>query len=243
MKKALVVLLFFSTLYNVGVLKAQQTITFLSKDMVIITADLYLVNDTLPYMILCHQAGFSRGEYKETAIKFTKFGYNCIALDARSGEGVNGIKNETAFRAKQKNKSTDYIDAEQDIISAIEYAYRLNKKKVILVGSSYSASLALKIGTTNNLVKAVVAFSPGEYFGAKLNLKETIKPFNKGLFVTSTLDEATSVGNLIRDIKTPLKLQFIPTGHGEHGSKALWEVTPNYHEYWLALLMFMRQVK
>lgn len=224
-------------------MRSQSTITFLSKDGVIITADLYFVSDTLPYMILCHQAGYSRGEYKETGPKFTKFGYNCIALDARAGLEVNDVKNETAFGAKAKNKPLTFLDAEQDIISAIDYAYKKSNKKVVLVGSSYSASLALKIGTTNDKVKAVIAFSPGEYFENKLNLKEAVKNFDKPLFVASSKAEAPEVTALIKDIKSQKKQQCTPSGKGDHGSKALWKSSPDYHEYWMALLMFMRDLK
>lgn len=243
MKKIITAFFIVIVLINTSILNAQNTVTFLSKDKIIITADVYIEDDSLPYMILCHQAGYSRGEYLKTASKFIKFGYNCIAIDTRSGDQINDVKNETAFRAKAKKKPANYLDAEQDILAAIDYAYKQNKKKVILVGSSYSASLALKIGTTNELVKAVLAFSPGEHFEGKLNLKETIKTFNKPLFVTSSQEEAAAVSILIKDIKSPHKQQFIPNGKGAHGSKALWKETPNYHEYWLALLMFMREVK
>lgn len=241
MKK--IILLSLILLFYIQSIKSQSTITFLSKDGVIITADLYFVSDTLPYMILCHQENYSRGEYKETARKFTKLGYNCIAIDARSGDEVNGVKNETAFGAKAKNKPTTYLDAEQDILSAIDYAYKKSNTKVVLVGSSYSASLALKIGTTNDKVKAVIAFSPAECFGAKLNLKEAIKNYDKPLFVASAKEEAADVAILIKDIKSPNKKQCTPSGKGEHGSKALWKSTPDYHEYWMALLMFMRDLK
>src|SRR5438477_11180739 len=78
------------------VLAGSLQITFPSADGLIITADSYLQNDTLPWILLCHQAGYSRGEYKETAVKFENFGYNCLAIDQRSGDSVNGIKNETA---------------------------------------------------------------------------------------------------------------------------------------------------
>jgi dienelactone hydrolase len=223
---------------------AQETVTFPSKDGLTITADEYITDDTMPYMILCHQAGYSRGEYMNTASRFQKFGYNCLAIDARSGKEVNGITNETAILAAKKKKGTTYLDAEQDIIAAIEYVYKKTKKKVILVGSSYSASLVLKIAATNDKVKAVLAFSPGEYFGDKLNLKETIKTLDKPVFVTSSKAEAADLSSLMKEVKSPNKTQFTPSNTGDHGSKALWkENNPNYHEYWMSLLMFMRGLK
>lgn len=237
MKSILLISLMLLTFF----LKAQETITFPSKDGLTITADEYITEDTMPYMILCHQAGFSRGEYIYTAPRFQKFGYNCLAIDARSGKEVNGITNETASLAIKKKKPTGYLDAEQDILAAIDYAFKKSKKKVILVGSSYSASLVLKIAAGNEKVKAVLAFSPGEYFGDKLNVKEAIRLLDKPVFVTSSKSEAAEVSLLMKDVKT--KSQFTPSNAGDHGSKALWkESNPNYHEYWLSLLMFMRGI-
>ena len=219
-----------------------QKITFPSSDGILITADLYLVNDSLPYMVLCHQAGFSRAEYAETASKFCHLGYNCLAVDARSGNEVNGVKNETAALAAEKKKPAAYLDAEKDIVSAIDYAYTKSGKKVFLVGSSYSASLALKIAATNKKVKAVMAFSPGEYFGTKLILKDAIANLSVPVFVTSSKEEAKDLTTLMSDIKSSVKSQFVPTSKGKHGSSCLWKDNPGYHEYWFAIMMFMKQL-
>jgi len=237
MRKTLLLLAFFYI--NILTSISQTTITFPSKDSVTITADLYFVSDSLPYMVLCHQAGYSRGEYRETAWKFMKLGYNCIAVDARSGKEVKGVENETALSAKEKNKPTNYLDAEKDIIAAINYAYKKSNKLLVLLGSSYSASLAIKIGTKNSKVKAVLAFSPGEYFGDKLNLKSAISTYNKPLFVTSSKEEAPDVTSLISDIKSSVVKQFIPLQQGVHGSSALWKENPNYNEYWVSVIKFL----
>ncbi len=237
------ILILVFAILNSSSASAQKTISFFSKDGILITADLYLINDTLPYMILCHQAGSSRGEYLETAARFGKFGYNCIAIDMRSGGEMNGIKNETTINAKAKGRSTTHLDAAQDITAAIDYAFDLSKKKVVLVGSSYSASLVMKIAVDNNDVKAVIAFSPGEYLGAKYSVKDTIKALTKPLFVTSSKEESEKVEELIKDVASKKKQEFTPSKPGAHGSKALWKETPNYQEYWLALMMFMLGVK
>lgn len=238
-----VFLVLFFIVFNSGVINAQKTISFFSKDGILITADLYLVNDTLPYMILCHQAESSRGEYLETASRFAKFGYNCIAIDMRSGGEMNNIKNETAINAKAKGRSTTYLDAAQDITAAIDYASDLSKKKVVLVGSSYSASLVMKVAVDNSDVKAVIAFSPGEYFGDTYNLKDSIKMLTIPLFVTSSKPESEKLGELIKDVASKKKQEFTPSKIGAHGSKALWKETPNHQEYWLALMMFMLSIK
>lgn len=43
------------------------TVTFYAIDSVQITADTYFINNVEPTILLCHQAGFSRGEYVKTA--------------------------------------------------------------------------------------------------------------------------------------------------------------------------------
>ena len=220
-----------------------QKISFPASDALIVTADLYFVSDSLPYMILCHQAGYSRGEYAETATKFCHLGYNCLAIDQRSGNEVNGVKNETAVNAQQKKKPTTYLDAEKDILAAIDYAFNKSGKKVFLVGSSYSASLVLKIAATNKKVSAVMAFSPGEYFGTKLKLKDAISNLSVPIFATSSKDEASDVTTLISDVKSKVKTQFVPSSKGKHGSSCLWKDNPGYHEYWFAMMMFMKQMK
>jgi dienelactone hydrolase len=232
-------ILFITLLLNYSLIKSQTTITFLAKDSVVVTADLYFVSDSLPYVVLCHQAGYSRGEYRETAWKFMKLGFNCVAVDARSGKEVKGVENETAISAKEKGKPTTYLDAEKDIQAAINYSYKKSGKLVLLVGSSYSASLAMKIGVKNRKVRAVIAFSPGEYFGDKLNLKSTISSFNKPLFVTSARSESADVSTLISDIKQSTVVQFIPKEEGIHGASALWKTTPNYNEYWREVILFV----
>ena len=58
---------------------AQQTVVFQSKDGLEITADLYQVENPKLTILLCHQAGYSRGEYINTAKKINALGYSCMA--------------------------------------------------------------------------------------------------------------------------------------------------------------------
>jgi hypothetical protein len=89
----------------------------------------------------------------------------------------------------------------------------------------------------------VLAFSPGEYFEDKLNLKKSIEGLSVPVFVTSSKEEAPEVGILISAVKAKTKVHFIPTGEGKHGSSALWKNNTNHAEYWTAVKAFMKQVK
>jgi pimeloyl-ACP methyl ester carboxylesterase len=218
---------------------AQVKVRFASMDGLLITADLYKVDDKSPYIVLCHLAGHSRGEYTETAKRLNTYGYNCLAIDMRSGDEIFGIVNETAAAAREEHKPTGYLDAEVDIRSAVDYAYSLSEKPVILFGSSFSASLVLMIAADDSRVSKVIAFSPGEYFDGRPSVKETIRELAKPVFVSSSKDEADEVTALVSEIRSRKVHQFVPSTAGAHGSIALWAVTTGHQAYWDALVTFL----
>ncbi len=219
-----------------------KTVTFPSKDSLTITADLYLIKKPKNFILLCHQAGFSRAAYIEAAKKLNRLGYSCMAIDQRSGKIANNIINETAKLAKEKGLATKYLDAKPDIETAIDYAYKLNNGKIILVGSSYSASLSLLLATTNDKVKAVAAFSPGEYLNG-INLTESISSLNKPTFVTSSKKEIEQVTGIIKNVKSDVVIHFKPKVKGIHGSRALWKETRGNNTYWKAFTDFLSLVE
>ena len=117
-----------------------QTFTIKSSDGLLITVDRYTshTSNSTPLIVLFHQAGSSRGEYIDIAPRLNQQGFNCIAVDLRSGDSSRGIENETDIRANKTNLSTGYADALPDVIAALQYARETNNGKVIAWGSSYS---------------------------------------------------------------------------------------------------------
>ena len=229
---------------SINSIYAQDIVTFQASDGLTVTANLYEVDESYPYIVLFHQAGYSKGEYKNSAIKLLKLGYNCLAVDLRSGGGVNYVQNETAKLAKEKGLSTTYLDAEKDILAAIDYVWEKSKKTMILFGSSYSASLSMRIAKGNSKVLAVIAFSPGEYFQPDMIMKDQLKGFDKNVFVACSQRELTYMNELLADIPEKLKTVFKPQeGPGEHGSKSLWQECPTSKEYWLALLLYFKKLE
>jgi len=119
-----------------------------------------------------------------------------MAIDQRSGKIANDVKNETVQRVLDKGLPTGYMDAKQDIETAIDFMYNENGyQPVIIVGSSYSASLVLLIGKDNPKVSALASFSPREYL-KNVNLSEKVKAYAKSVFVTSSKKEITQVNEL-----------------------------------------------
>ncbi|MBP6335409.1 MAG: alpha/beta hydrolase [Bacteroidia bacterium] len=222
---------------------AQLKVSFPSKDGLTVVADWYPVSSEMPVILLCHQNQSSRGEYVEIALRLNKFGFNCLAIDQRVGTEVNGVKNETAENATAKGMQPVFEDTEQDIIAAIDYLYSLHEQKLILLGSSYSASLVLKISSSDARIKGVAVFSPGEYFSNKNYIKPEIEKLTKPIFISSSLAEADKVTELVQDVNSRIKIQYVPKAAGEHGAKALWTTTEGHQEYWIALMNFLDKVK
>lgn len=223
---------------------AQQAVTFEANDGLTITADLYVSSTQNPYIILLHQAGYSRGEYREIAPKLVNLGYNCLAVDLRSGEEVNFVKNETAARARIKNLSTNYLDALPDIHAAIAFVKQRTNKPVVLWGSSYSASLSLMVAPEELKVGALVVFSPGEYFEPNNFIQSKISRISVPVLALSSKSEYLSMIDMLSVLPKSLLTTFQPTtASGVHGSKALWESNPSNKEYWMAVTLFFSKLK
>lgn len=221
----------------------QQKVTFPSLDSLLITADLYTLDTDAPMIILCHQAGYSRGEYIYTAKKLNQLGFNCLAIDQRSGGEVNKIKNETSALALKNKKPVSFLDAEQDIVAAVNYLFSQNKHRVVLLGSSYSASLVLKIAKENEQVAAALSFSPGEYFPGKLSVAQTISGLSKPVFITCTKKERPEVTKIAEQINSSNLSVYFPDDGGVHGSRALWPESPDSRYEWVQVEKFLLKIK
>ena len=225
-----------------------EKVYFTSKDGLRITADYYKIYaDTVPLIVLFHQAGWSRGEYIEIAPRLNQMGFNCLAVDLRSGKTVNNIDNETFLEAKKKMKETGYLAAEIDIISAVEYAINIAGGKIILWGSSYSASLALKVaGQYQDKVEAVMAFSPGEYFRSFGKppdfISNSVSNLNVKVFIACANREKESCEAIFDRIPSKNKIFFVPETSGNHGSSALWNIQTDNKAYWKAVESFLEKI-
>ena len=247
-KIKLIGILSFLLIIGVAHTSPFRAITFPSEDGLLISADLYVPHSHIaPFILLFHQAGFSRGEYREIAPRLNKMGFNVMAIDQRSGDTANGVKNETAARAQEAGKTTSYLDALQDMKAAIHYAKsNYAKGKFLIWGSSYSAALVLKIaGDTPHIADGVLAFAPGEYFSrfgkSKTFITQSAQHLSMPVFITSAKSEKSRWFSIFQQIPSRDKQFFLPETEGIHGSRALWKSTPEHAEYWKAVEKFLRQ--
>ncbi|MFT4525495.1 MAG: dienelactone hydrolase [Bacteroidia bacterium] len=222
---------------------AQRRVIFPSKDGLTMYADLYETDKSHPYIVLLHMARSSRGEYREIAKRLNKLDLNCMAVDLRSGRERNYVPNETNALATKLGLNTRFLDSEPDIMTAIDNAYAIGGKPIILFGSSYTASLALKYAKENSKIKAVVAFSPGEYFGKDLNVEEAVAGLNKPTFIASSATEKEVTEAIASGVSKSKLITYIPPIGGKHGSESLNPDCEENHVYWIQMINFLQNVK
>lgn len=227
--------------------KTYKSIEYLSLDGLTISAHLYTDNNkSKPFILLFHQASYSKGEYLEIAPKLTSLGFNVMAVDLRSGDMINFIKNETSDRALDKNLDTGYLSTLPDIEASILYTQKyLSKNKLILWGSSYSSSLVLYIANKTKNISAVLSFSPGEYYKkqGKHFIQQHVNHLTMPIFITSAKKEKEKWWTIYQAIPSKEKTYFLPQKEGIHGAKALWKNNPSHQVYWNAVIQFLEKQK
>jgi len=220
-----------------------STATFSSVDGLEITADQYFVSDTLPYILLFHEQESSRGEFQSIAQRLCKMDYNCLAIDIRNGGNSNNISNETAKRCRESRCPKGIDKLEMDVQAAIDFALTKSSKPVILLGSGANASLCLKVASEDENVKAVIALSPGEYFLPGVKIHDLAANLEKPVFITSSKSEFPYAKELSSEIPEQYLTLFEPQlGEGGRGSGALVKENAYYAEYWLALILFFKDL-
>jgi alpha-beta hydrolase superfamily lysophospholipase len=111
-------------------------------------------------IIAFHQArGDGRGEYAPIAEQLNAEGYEFFAVDQRSGGRQFGGINQTV---EKLGKSTGYCEAYSDLEAAYSYVHAMRPQRpLVIVGSSYSAALVLRLAAVHPpMLAGVLAFSP-----------------------------------------------------------------------------------
>jgi dienelactone hydrolase len=191
---------------------------------------------------LFHQAGSSSAEYAQIAPRLARAGFESLAIDQRVGGNLFG-PNRTMAGYSGK---TDYLGVLPDMEAALAWA-KGRTLPVALWGSSYSASLVFLLANARDAqgkVKAVVAFSPGEYFDDKKMVETAAAKVSVPVFVTSantTEEEGDAKAILTATASTDRQL-YVPMT-GIHGSSTLiaGKNPGGAEENWRAVLGFLKR--
>ncbi|MBX3119920.1 MAG: alpha/beta hydrolase [Fimbriimonadaceae bacterium] len=196
-------------------------------------------------VLMFHQARSNMEEYSNIAPRVAKLGYDCMTIDQRSGGEMWGVKNKTAA---QYPASQNFLQAYADLEAAFNWAKTNKYKKIVAWGSSYSSSLALKLGAEHSEVSAVLAFSPGEYFGQKGLVGGWNSKMKARALFAFTKDEAIKGGIDLYDTagNFPNRKYDVMAVHkdGLHGSSTLRKDknTKSLEYYWTMVEEFLKNL-
>lgn len=201
----------------------------------------------VPLLILLHESRSSRGEYQPILPRLHELGYTTLNVDLSSGYECREVKNITARKASENGRTPTYLDAQRDIEDAVAWARKEPARgKVVLVGSGYSASLALIYAAEHpDLVDGVAAFSPGEFFtslGKSATwVQESARSYDGPVWISSARGEEKDWRPIFDALASPKKASFLPEGPGLHGARALWPELEGSAAYRTAFEAFLAQ--
>jgi dienelactone hydrolase len=197
-------------------------------------------------VLMFHQAGSNRHEYDTIAPRIAEWGWDCLKVDQRTGGDMWGESNQTKA---EFGEGADYEEAYADLLAALKWAEGEGYVWIVPFGSSYSASLALRLASESKAVDAVVAFSPGEYFPEKGVVAEWNSKVEVPVFIGATSEEM-AVGDVyeIYDKKPDAAARGLDvvfgSAKGVHGASTLrQEKSEAAEEYWSALERFFKSLE
>lgn len=222
---------------------APQPVELKAIDGVTVYGTYYPAAEPKALILLFHQAGSSSGEYADIAPRLARAGYSALAIDQRVGGAMYGANRTMADYAGK----TDYLGALPDLEIALKWA-KAKGLPVVLWGSSYSASLVFLLANAadaKDSVKAVMAFSPGEYFSDKKMVEAAAAKVTVPVFVTASnaLEEAAEAKAILSATSSTDRMLYVPRA-GIHGSSTL-NASKNpggAEENWTAVLAFLKRV-
>lgn len=221
-----------------------EVLMLTAADNVKVYADYYGDADKAkPIVLLFHQASSNAGEYTTIAPRLNALGFTALALDQRSGGSGWGRSNRTA---KAFRGTVGFEQALSDMEAAVDWAKADGRRKVIVWGSSYSASLVFLLAAKHPEIAGVLAFSPGEYFSTRNIVRKAAAKVSAPIFVSSASDagEIAEAKEIIDAAPASVRVQYRPKT-GTHGSSSLRADSNPYgaSENWVAVEAFLAKLK
>jgi dienelactone hydrolase len=222
-----------------------KEVSFSSSEGVTLFGDLAIHPESDKILLLFHQGRSNvRAEFEYTLPKLYQMGYSILAMDIRNGGELYGSVNRTIANSAMESA---YCDAESDISSSLDHLLSLDlKKKIILTGSSFSATMSIRVAADHQKdIAGVIAFSPSSGGPMKDCLPdEAIADLKKPLLVVRPEREMEieSVADQLQLVKKNGHQTFVAP-NGVHGSSLLvpYRVGKDVSENWLAIHNFLDQ--
>jgi alpha-beta hydrolase superfamily lysophospholipase len=219
-----------------------ESVELTAADGIVVPATYRRAAEPRALILLFHQRGSSRAEFFEIGPRLAANGYSSLAIDQRGGGERWRVPNQTA---QQYGETESHLEALPDLEAALAWG-AAQDLPLALWGSSYSAALVFPLAAEHpEEVKAVLAFSPGDYLEGEWVTKAA-RELDVPVFISSatTLSEIGYAQPVFDAVASRDKEYFLPAKGGEHGSLTLIraENPEGNEEMWEAILRFLRRV-
>ena len=204
-----------------------------ASDTLKVTADAYRATNPRGCVLMVHQSGSSRGEFRTIAPELVKIGFTVLAIDGRWGrrDYWNAVWNETARRYgtievmdRKDTEAMKKIVSTNDIVAGAEWLTADGCRSIVVWGSSIHANAVLQLAASGaDRVSAVVAFSPGDYRGrfAEGEMRAIAERVRVPTFIAIAADEEDVASPVFSGIAPERLTLYRSTGR--HGSAILFE--------------------
>jgi dienelactone hydrolase len=204
-----------------------------ASDKVRVTADAYRATKPRGCILMVHQSGSSRGEFRTIAPALVKMGFTVLAIDGRWGrrDYWNAVWNETARRYgtievmdRKDTEAMKKIVSTNDILAGADWLTANGCRSIVVWGSSIHANAVLQLAASgSDRVSAVVAFSPGDYRGryAEGEMHAIAERVRVPTFIAIAADEEDVASPVFTGVAPERLTLYRSTGR--HGSAILFE--------------------
>jgi len=169
-------------------------VQFETSDGVTIHASYYDPNKSnATPVILLHMLSRNRNDWNDFAKLLQSNGYAVLSIDLR-GHGQSTSKSGKTINWQQFT-DRDFNDMKLDIEAAKNFLLHqptVNKNKLVIIGASIGANLALSYSINDKDIKGITLLSPGVNYRG-VTTTDKIKRYNNSVLLVASEDDSQSV--------------------------------------------------
>lgn len=201
--------------------KHMETVTMTTEDGVEVVGDYYLAGTkNVSAVLLLHMMPATRKSWVEFAEKLNDAGFSALAIDLR-GHGDSLNKSDGTYLNYKNFSNAEHQSSIHDVEASANFLKQKGATKIIVIGASIGANLALQYAAAHHDIRSAVLLSPGlDYRGVLTDhLPEQFQRGQAVYYVVSSEDSyaAESARTLYQETSEEIKKEekiFDQAGHG-----------------------------
>ncbi len=141
--------------------KHMETVTIKTEDGVEIIGDYYLAGaENATAVLLLHMMPSTRKSWVEFVGKLNEAGFSALAIDLR-GHGDSLNKSDGTYVNYKNFSNAEHQSSIHDVEASVDFLKQKGVGKIMVIGASIGANLALQYASLHNDIRAAVLLSPG----------------------------------------------------------------------------------